>query len=235
MTTVNDLILRAFLMLEIWNKQQPVQPSDTTFALDILNQMLQSSPTSEVIPYNSQFSFNLTANKKVYEISQNPSADFKSSKIIQLNYANIILNSVYYHLDIFNRYEYFDTLTAINVTSIPNALLVQNQNDKTLLTFYPVPGSDFTFEMVGKFMLPIFSLNSVISNIPLEYYDYITFKLAKRLKMFYPASHWDENKEKEYREITASIEGGLDHDYTVRVEGRSRQSYWNVIYAGLPT
>lgn len=233
--TTNELIDSAYRFLGEVGEDEPVDGTMLSDGLYILNELVDQFSASQIyIGFNTQVSFNLTANKGTYSFSNIVSADVVSNRIVDINYANYFIQDISYPLDIINKSQYYNIVRITNLQARPGFIFLDRQIQASFLTVYPIPDQTYPCTVGVKLMIDQFAANTVITNVPAYSQRFLRYALTRELKQWYPSGNWTQESEEEYTRMFNDLKGSTELDMTIRpslILVSPLPYYWQNIFA----
>lgn len=226
--TARDIIYKAFYMLGVTDFGEVANGEDTSNALSILNEILESwSGGGVIIPYLNQVNFMLKQGKSEYVLGKTDGADVNSLKIAQLVSINFRYDNTVYPVNILSQNVYYENLRVVNLTSLPFNAFLQNTVYDSRLIFYPIPNKDYECYVRAKFVFDDIELDDRLDEIPPHARQFFRYALARELCDFY-SKPWQPKQEQIYNELKARMFSNAELDLTITTDNLSPNSYYTV-------
>lgn len=229
--TVNDIIVNSFYQIGELSPDEVPSASLISRGLYLLNDMLDSFAVSGIyIPFIRDLTFNLSAGKDIYTISNVVTADITYERLVALEYVNVKRDTVSYPVRVINRAELFNQTRVTDLPSRPTKVILERRDFFSQLQFYPVPQFDYECTIRGKFMFDKLELYDAIDEVPAYYYRFMRYALARELKSFYPSANWGETDEKEFQKMMKDITGSNDTNMLIMADDILMNGYRRSVY-----
>jgi hypothetical protein len=213
---VNRLIAEAFYYLGEWNKNDTIPGWAMQEACDLLNQMLATWKVETLlIPYLQTVEFNFVAGQSVYTFSKVITHDVYSSPIMHLYDVSYLMSGTVYPIKIVDAGYYYNLYRTLNVQALSQIVFPLQEENATVLTFYPIPSQAYACRVRGKFPLSNVGLNDEIDELPDEYFNLLKMGLASELSEIYETANWSDKKESKLKELKKNIKGASYKDLWV--------------------
>lgn len=211
--TTTQLIQAAFKNIGVLSNDRNLSNDEIAEGLEQLNFLLTHfSAEPQLIAYRKVLEFPLVANQITYEISQEPSADVTSNRLVILNYINLRDSQIQYPVQIVPDAYYYNRRRVVNYIRRPTQVFLQNDIGKSFLTFLAAPDKSYDCTIKGKFVLDEVTLNTDFTEVPRYYYAFLELALARALNGKYPGSRWTPVQESEYESTRQSVMSVNDRD-----------------------
>lgn len=210
MVTVRQFISDSYQLISASSPTVPLQGSDLSKGLSILNQLLKSfSTTGLMTPIAVTTSLNLAIGQQ--EVVTGPSTyvptpDITLGRLSNLEECWLLLNGVTYPLIQIPREEFNAAWKYDPLQGLPRFVIAFLQTEITTLRIYPAPSQVFEFFVRGKFQLGTLTSNDDMSLIPEYMQLYLMYALARQLAPFKGrANAWTPQLEQLYAELRDDI------------------------------
>ena len=149
MSTAGDVIDAALRSIGQLAEGETPSAETSNDCLDLLNQMLDSWSTERLMAlYLQSEAFTLTGGTASYTVGA--SATFNTTRPISIDDGSYtVINGISYPLRGINRPEYDSIPVKATEASFPNVFYYSAAYPQGTITFYPVPSSAITFNMVS--------------------------------------------------------------------------------------
>jgi hypothetical protein len=224
--TVNDLILKAFLLANEYAPSEQPTSAEIHEALDYLNEMLDSFATDDFyIPYNNDIEFYTIGGKATYSFGQLATSDVKTNKFIDINDAYVKYQGINYPLMEIQHDEAFQIVRYPQAQTRPTQLFLQNTNDESQITLFCTPDTVYDIVLRAKQIFNNIQLFTEITNVPKHYMRFLRYALARELCLVFETNSWNDIKESEYQKLLSEIKSVSDTDWSLNVSTVLRRRY----------
>jgi hypothetical protein len=228
--TSNDLIVKAFYLINEYSPDEQPSGSEIAEGLDYLNDILASLNISGInIPYVHSINFNMTPSKDTYTLGPDATNDVVCNKILDLFDVYIVYQNVQYPLEVIDHDTVYQLARAINTTTRPTKVFLQDYETNCTLKFIYTPDLGYTCYVRGKFYLSSVGLAQNITSVPNTYFRYLRYKLAKELGNVFETSTWNDAKESELSKMEDDIKALSNKNWALK---QSRLMQKNVMGFG---
>lgn len=209
--TTNDLIVNALQLIGEISPDEIPSSAVVAKCLYLLNDLLDYfSVKGILIPFINELTFNITAGKSDYTISNATSADVIGERIVELDYVTLVSNASAYPCRIINRSQLYNISRSTQITGRPIQVILDRQPLFTKLRFYPSPDMTYECQVRGKFMLDSLELFDNLDEIPRYMFRFLRYALARELLSEFPSANWSPINENEYADMFASLKATSD-------------------------
>ena len=220
--TTNDLIIDSLQLIGELGVGELPDAFMLTKGLNLINELLAKfSSDSIYVPFLTTISSTFIVGQQTYSLSDMVSADIVSDRIIDLSFANYVVqsgspNPLVYPLKIISKSEYYNIITIQNLTTRPCFIFLNKQALESFITVYPAPDQPYPFFIQCKVMLDSLDADQSITELPPYYYGFLKYALARKFKAYYPSSNWPQENEQEYQDYYNNLKNSNETDITVR-------------------
>lgn len=217
-----DIVTTAFYMIGEYSPNENIDSPAMSLGFKRLNMLLMSFAGDGIyIPFFKELTFTAIPNQAEYIVSDISTVpyDIEGERIISLDFANFIYQDIQYVIDIAPKSELYTLSRVLNLNTFPGKVVLENQPLYSKLIFYPAPDKNYEIHIRGKFYITQFKQNSEIQNVPVYYFKFLEYALARELLNFYPSANWSDRMESDYQEIVTRLLKSNDIDMTVRPSG----------------
>ncbi len=116
--------------------------------------------------------------------SYTPTPDVTEGRLTNLERAWLELDGVTYPLIDESRSVFFGSYKYNPQQGLPRFVVLTNDLNLTTMQFYPSASQEYQVFVYGKFELPYLTSNDTMSSLPLYYYRYLRFALARELAYY---------------------------------------------------
>lgn len=239
---VNEFVTDAYQLISANSPTAPLQGNDLQKGIQFLNELLKSYSSSSLL---------LTIAKKVelvVDIGQLfvtfANADFvppaswatdpnygttlpsySGGRLTNLERAWLNLDGVDYPLIDESRGVFFGSYKYFPQLGLPRFAIITNDLDYTTMQIYPGPSQQYNLFVYGKFELPFLVSGGSMAGLPLYYYRFLKFALARDLAYYKGRSAaWTPKLEAMYQELRDDMESVTTMDLVI---DSANESYLN--------
>lgn len=188
MATVRQFITQCYHLISASNPTVPLQGNDLSFAITILNQLLESyASTGLLLTIAKTFSVPLVIGQQEVVVGPAtflPIPDLPVGRLANLDSAWLLLDGVTYPLINESRDVFLSSFKYEPLQGLPRFIIVYPDTDVVRLKLYPAPSQFFEFNIRGKFQLSELDSNDDMSSLPAYYQRFLLFALAKDVAMY---------------------------------------------------
>lgn len=227
--TVNDFVQDSYQLISASSPTVPLQGNDLQKGIQFLNELLKSYSSSSLL---------LTIAKKVNFVmpegqlfatfadpTYTPAATVQEGRLSNLENAWLELDGVDYPLIDESRNVFFGSYKYFPQLGLPRFVIVTNDLNVTTMQFYPGPSQQYNVWVYGKFELPYLTSSDDMSSLPLYYYRFLRFALARELAYYKGRSAaWDQKLEAMYQEARDEMESASTVNLVIEA---GNESYLN--------
>jgi len=218
--TVNDLLVKAFYLINEYSPEEYPSAFEIAEALDYLNEFLDSlSGNSIYIPYVNEFVFDLSPQKATYIFSQNDNADVKTNKIVEIFDAYLNFDGINIPLTQIQHDEAYHITRYPQAYTRPTQILLHNKNFESLITFFATPDKSYEVTINAKQVLNNLELQQEITNVPKHYHRFLRYAIARELSSVFETNSWTDLKEKEYQKMFDDLCSSSETDWSLNASG----------------
>jgi hypothetical protein len=237
--TVNQLIVNSLYLLGELGVGEVPDAFMMSSGVELLNELLTKFAADSIyIPYLTELSFNLVAEKPTYSISDIVPADVTANRIVDLSYANYTVPSagegIIYPLQIINKAQYYGVTRLLPLNTRPGFIFLDKQDTESFITLYPAPDQPYPCLLGVKSMIDSLGANDNLAELPPFYYGFLKYCLARKFLSYYPSGNWPDTAEQEYQDYFSTIKNANETDVTIRpsaILSRPEPFYWQNILA----
>src|SRR4029077_8413991 len=113
-----------------------------------------------------------------------PVPDVTEGRLSNLENAWLELQGVTYPLIDESRNVFFGSYKYEPQVGLPRFIIITNNTNLTTMQLYPAPSQVYTLFVYGKFELPYVVAGATMSGLPLYYYRFLRFALARDLSFY---------------------------------------------------
>jgi hypothetical protein len=215
--TSNDLIVKAFYLINEYSPYEQPSSAEIAEGLDYLNDILASLNIGGInIPYVHTINFNMVPSQDTYSFGQDETNDVISNKILDLFDVYIVYQDIQYPLEVIDHDTAFQLARALSTTTRPTKVFLQNAETNSTLKFIYSPDMAYTCYIRAKFYLGSIGLAQNITSVPNTYFRYLRYKLAKELASVFETNTWDDFKDSELNKMEADIKALSNKNWAIK-------------------
>lgn len=175
MTTVNDIVTKAFQKVGILTKTEVISADEMLDGIDTLNAMLSSwSNDSMMVNARTRDDVSLISGVSTYTIGTGQT--FNTVRPTFINDAYVTIGSTDYPLTVITD-EIYDDIAIKSISGIPEYINYDNAYPVGKIRIYPVPSANYTLHIVSEKPLSQFSINSNV-DLPAGWEQALIYNLA---------------------------------------------------------
>jgi len=179
--------------------------------IQFLNQLLKSySSSSLLLTIARKVNFTLPIGQRFVTFGDPtyvPTPDVPEGRLSNLENAWLTLDGVDYPLIDESRNVFFGSYKYEPQEGLPRFIIITNDTNLTTMQFYPSASQEYDVTVYGKFELPYVGENDDLSSLPLYYYRFLTFAVARDLAFYKGrSSAWDAKLEGMFDEAKKEME-----------------------------
>jgi hypothetical protein len=209
--TVKRFVQDAYQLISASSPTVPLHGDDMSKGVQFMNELLKSYSSSGllltvakrvnfVLPIAQRF---VTFGDPTYV----PTPDVPNGRLANLENAWLTLDGVEYPLIDESRNVFYGSYKYAPQQGLPRFIIITNDTNLTTMQFYPSASQQYDVTVYGKFELPYVTENDDMSALPLYYYRYLRFALARELAYYKGrSSAWDEKLEAMFQEAKDEME-----------------------------
>lgn len=226
---VKEFVTDAYQLISANTPTVPLHGNDMSIGVRFLNELLKSySSSSLLLTIAKKVEFTLPINKQFVTFgdpSYVPTPDVTEGRLTNLERAWLNLNGVDYPLIDESRGVFFGSYKYEPQLGLPRFVIVTNDLNLTTMQFYPAASQVYNVFVYGKFELPYLTINGTMGSLPLYYYRYLKFALARDLAFYKGRSNaWTPKLEAMYQEAKDDMESVSTMDLVI---DSANESYLN--------
>lgn len=226
---VKQFVQDSYQLISANSPTVPLQGNDMLKGVQFLNELLKSYSSSSLLltiaqKINIQVQIGqlfVTFGDPTYV----PTPDVTIGRLANLERAWLSLDGVDYPLIDESRGVFFGSYKYFPQLGLPRFVIITNETNLTTMQLYPGPSQQYSLWIYGKFELPYMDENSTMGNLPLYYYRYLRFALARDLAYYKGRSAaWDKKLEAMFQEAKDEMESVSTMDLVI---DSANESYLN--------
>jgi hypothetical protein len=227
--TVKDFVTDAYQLISASSPTVPLQGYDMVKGVRFLNELLKSySSSSLLLTIAQKVNFTIQIGQffaTFGDASYVPTPNVTLGRLSNLERAWLELDGVDYPLIDEDRGVFFGSYKYEPQLGLPRFIILTNDLNLTTMQFYPGPSQQYNVWVYGKFELPYLTENSTMAELPLYYYRFLKFALARDLAFYKGRSAaWDSKLEGMYEQAKDEMESASTMDLVI---DSANESYLN--------
>ena len=209
--TVIDFVTDAYQLISASSPTVPLQGNDVQMGVRFLNELLKSySSSSLMLTIARKINFTVQIGQQFVTFADpayTPAADVQDGRLSNLQNAWLELDGVDYPLIDESRNVFFGSYKFFPQLGLPRFVIITNDLNLTTMQLYPAPSQQYSVFVYGKFELPYIPETGTMADLPLYYYRYLKFALARDLAFYKGrSSAWTEKLEAMFKEAKKEME-----------------------------
>lgn len=235
--TTNELIINALYLIGELGVGETPDAFMLSSGLELINELISKfSADSIYIPFLTTLSFTMVQGQATYSVSDIVSADINADRIVDLSFANYLVQTIEYPIRIINKATYYGVvrLTAPTLQARPGFVFLDKQDVESFVTFYPAPDQPYPCTLKAKIMVDRLDEHELLTELPPFYYGFMKYALARKFLAYYPSGNWPQTNEDEYQDYFSTIKNANETDLTIRpsvILDAPQPFYWPNILA----
>lgn len=235
--TTNELIINSLYLLGELGVGETPDSYMLSTGLELINEIIDKfSADSIYIPFLTSISFTMVAGQDTYSISDIVTADISQDRVVDLSFANYLVDTISYPIRIINKDTYYGVvrLSQPTLTARPGFVFLNKQDTVSFVTFYPAPDQAYPCTLQAKVMINQLTEHQNLNSLPPFYYGFLKYALARKFLAYYPSGNWPKQNEDEYQDYYHILKSANETDVTVRpsvVLDSPQPFYWPNILA----
>lgn len=232
-----DIIINALYLIGELGVNETPDSFMLSTGIEIINELLDKfSADSIYIPFLKTISFTMEPGKDTYSVSDIASATVSTDRIVDLSFANYLVQTINYPIRIIDKGTYYNVVRLTNPTLLgrPGFCLLDKQDVISYVIFYPAPDQAYPCTLKVKQMINSLSPGESINELPPFYYGFMKYAVGKKFTSYYPSANWTQKEEDEYLDYYRIIKSANETDLTIRPSGiltAPEPFYWQQILA----
>lgn len=232
MFTVREFVEQAYQLVSASSPTVPLQGSDLSFGIRVLNQLLQSyAATGMLLTVSKTIEVPLLPGQQNVicgDASYTPTPDITAGRLAALESAWLILENVNYPLINISRDEFYATWKYEPLQSLPRFIVVVPDIETVALRLYPAPSQVYNLFVRAKFQLSSVTSNDDMNLVPQNFHLFLMYAVGREYGFFKGrASAWTDKLEKRYQELLDEMANSTDVNVAICGD---RQSMLNGAY-----
>lgn len=235
--TTNELIINSLYLLGELGVGETPDAYMLSTGLELINELINKFAADSIyIPFLTTISFTMVVGQATYTIGNEIGADVSADRIVDLSFANYLVQTLEYPIRIINKATYYNIvrLTPPQLMARPGFCFLDKQATQSLVTFYPAPDQTYPCTLKAKVMVDRLDEHELLTELPPFYYGFMKRALARVFKSYYPSGNWTEQMEEEYLDYFNTLKNANETDLTIRPSGimnAPEPFYWPNILA----
>lgn len=235
--TTNELIINSLYLLGELGVGETPDAFMLSSGLELINELISKfSADSIYIPFLTTLSFTMVQGQATYSVSDIVSADINADRIVDLSFANYLVQTIEYPIRIINKATYYGVvrLTSPTLQARPGFCFLDKQDVESFVTFYPAPDQPYPCTLKAKIMVDRLDEHELLTELPPFYYGFMKYALARKFLAYYPSGNWPQTNEDEYQDYFSTIKNANETDLTIRpsvILDAPQPFYWPNILA----
>lgn len=226
---VKQFVQDAYQLISANSPTVPLHGNDMLKGVQFLNELLKSySSSSLVLTIAKKVTFDVQIGQQFVTFGDPtyvPLPDVIEGRLSNLERAWLELDGVTYPLIDESRGVFFGSYKFEPQLGLPRFVIITNDLNITTIQLYPAPSQVYTLFVYGKFEMPYLTENDTMQGLPLYYYRYLRFALARDLAYYKGrSSAWDQKLEAMYQETRDEMESVSTMDLVI---DSANESYLN--------
>lgn len=227
--TVKDFVNDAYQLISASSPTVPLHGNDLEKGVRFLNELLKSySSSSLLLTIAQKINFQIQIGQQFVTFGDPtyvPTPNVTVGRLSNLERAWLSLDGVDYPLIDESRGVFFGSYKFFPQLGLPRFVIITNELNLTRMQFYPAPSQVYNVWVYAKFELPYITVNDTLSSLPLYYYRFLKFALARDLSLYKGRSEaWTEKLEMMFQEAKDEMESVSTMDLAV---DSANESYLN--------
>ncbi len=227
--TVNEFVTNSYQLVSASSPIVPLQGNDLSFGIQIMNELLKYYASSSLLlTIAEKVSFTVNIGQQFVTFGDPtyvPTPNVTKGRLTNLERAWLVLDGVDYPLIDEDRGVFFGSYKYEPQQGLPRFVIITNDLNLTTMQLYPSPSQQYTLFVYGKFELPYFVSGGTMANLPLYYYRFLRFAVARELAFYKGrSSAWDSRLEAMYEEAKDDMESVSTIDLAI---DSANESYLN--------
>lgn len=229
--TPEDIIIASYRQFAGKSPEEVLTSSEMTIGFDLLNDSISAyNSDGSFISYEATVFFNTVPFVGQYVLTNKlppivpppppqPSQVFvPSNPIVQLNFVNFLFGNVVYPVRIISKNEFYNSIRVNNVPGLPYYCFLDQQEDLSIVTLYPVPNIVYGMEVRGKIRFNYLQRFSVVQQIPEYFFKFLRYELGKELVSFYRQVEWLPSDNIEYERLRKRVISSADWQCSLKTD-----------------
>lgn len=235
--TTNQLIINSLYLLGELAVGETPDSFMLSSGLELINELINKfSADSIYIPFLKTIPFNMEVGKAEYTIGNDIGDDVIADRIVDLEFANYLVQTIEYPIRIINKATYYNIvrLTPPQLMARPGFCFLNKQATESIVTFYPSPDQPYPCTLKAKVMVDRLDEHELLTELPPFYYGFMKYALARKFLSYYPSGNWPQSAEDEYQDYFNTLKNANETDLTIRPSGimnAPEPFYWPNILA----
>lgn len=183
--TVKEFVQDAYQLISANSPTVPLHGNDMKMGVRFMNELLKSySSSSLLLTIAKKVQFSLPIGQQFVTFGDPtyvPTPDVTEGRLSNLERAWLSLDGVDYPLIDESRGVFFGSYKFEPQLGLPRFVIVTNDLNLTTIQFYPAASQVYDVFIYGKFELSYIPEEGTMASLPLYYYRFLKFALAREL------------------------------------------------------
>lgn len=235
--TTNQVIINSLYLLGELGVGETPDAFMLSSGLELLNELINKFAADSIyIPFLTTLSFTMVTGQATYSVGNDPSNDIVADRIVDLSFANYLVQTIEYPIRIINKATYYNIvrLTPPQLMARPGFCFLDKQDTESFVTFYPAPDRPYPCTLKAKVMVDELTEHELLTELPPFYYGFLKYALARKFLSYYPSGNWNQTAEDEYQDYFNTLKNANETDLTLRpsvIMDAPQPFYWPNILA----
>jgi hypothetical protein len=235
--TTNELIINSLYLIGELGVGEIPDSFMLSSGLELINELINKfSADSIYVPFLTTLSFTMVQGQATYSIGNSSSFDINADRIVDLVFANYLVQTIEYPIKIINKATYYGVVRLASPTlqSRPGFCFLDKQDTESFVTFYPAPDQPYPCTLKAKVMVDKLTEHELMLELPPFYYGFMKYALARKFLSYYPSGNWPASAEEEYQDYFNIVKNANETDLTIRpsvIMDAPQPFYWPNILA----
>jgi len=235
--TTNELIINSLYLIGELGVGEIPDAFMLSSGLELINELISKfSADSIYIPFLTTLSFTMVQGQATYSIGNSSSFDINADRVVDLVFANYLVQTIEYPIKIINKATYYGVVRLASPTlqSRPGFCFLDKQDTESFVTFYPAPDQPYPCTLKAKVMVDKLTEHELMLELPPFYYGFMKYALARKFLSYYPSGNWPASAEEEYQDYFNIVKNANETDLTIRpsvIMDAPQPFYWPNILA----
>lgn len=208
---VKQFVQDSYQLISANSPTVPLHGDDMSKGIQFLNELLKFySSSSLLLTISKKVTFNVAIGQQFVTFGDptyTPTPDVTEGRLSNLQNAWLELEGVTYPLIDESRNVFFGSYKFEPQLGLPRFVIITNDLNLTTMQLYPAPSQVYTLFVYAKFEMPYLTQNDTMQGLPLYYYKFLRFALARELAYYKGrSSAWDQKLESMYQEAVDQME-----------------------------
>ncbi len=235
--TTNELIINSLYLIGELGVGEIPDAFMLSSGLELINELINKfSADSIYVPFLTTLSFTMVQGQATYSIGNSSSFDINADRVVDLVFANYLVQTIEYPIKIINKATYYGVVRLASPTlqARPGFCFLDKQDTESFVTFYPAPDQPYPCTLKAKVMVDKLTEHELMLELPPFYYGFMKYALARKFLSYYPSGNWPASAEEEYQDYFNIVKNANETDLTIRpsvIMDAPQPFYWPNILA----